>query len=78
MVNAFFPEYTEKTLAARPVGAKRAVFFQYPVKVLTKALTKVVFPVPAYPFNRNSCPGSFLYKKSVIFSMAMCCPSVGI
>ena len=43
-----------KYLAARPVGASKMLFCFSSAIVLTKAPTKDVLPVPAYPFSSKS------------------------
>ena len=53
MVNACFFEYPDKTLAALPVGASNELLFDTTDKLFTSVETKVVFPVPAYPFNKK-------------------------
>ena len=53
MVLANFLEYFDNTLAALPVGAIRTDRFPIAGNDFTNVETKVVFPVPAYPFSIN-------------------------
>ena len=57
MVNACFFEYPDKTLAALPVGASNELLFATTDKLFTSVETKVVFPVPAYPFSKKTVLG---------------------
>ena len=66
------------TLAALPVGAiKTELIFTFQ-RLLTKVATKVVFPVPANPFNRNT--SSFFPSKTKLASLlrASPCFKVGV
>ena len=49
MVWAGCPAFSEKTFAARPVGAMSCTFCPSRTSVLTKVLANSVFPVPAEP-----------------------------
>ena len=78
MVCALLPEYDEKTLAARPVGASSVVFLSNCCIVRTRAEMSEVFPVPAYPQRRNTLRSSSEKRKSARLSIAFSCSAVGV
>src|SRR5690606_23922284 len=65
------------TLAARPVGARRTDLFCSVGSILTNALMIVVFPVPAYPFNRKQVSVRKVVRNSSKREKASRCCSVG-
>jgi hypothetical protein len=54
IVKALWDAYSEKTLAALPVGAIRIVFCFSESIIFTVAPSMVVLPVPAYPFRSKT------------------------
>ena len=69
-------EYFERTFAALPVGANKTDRLFTEDKLLTNAAIKVVFPVPAYPFNKKILPVLIDVVKSEINSTIFFCSLV--
>ena len=77
MVAASNPAYIESTLAARPVGAISTKGMSKSMQVCTKAATKVVLPVPAYPLSKKVARSVDEPKKVPNLPMASSCWGVG-
>ena len=78
MVLADFLEYFPKTLAALPVGAIRTERFPKTGRDFTKVETRVVFPVPAYPFSIKIERFPIVPTKSAILVNNSSCSLVGV
>ena len=77
MVNAACPAYSEKTLAARPVGASSTSFCPSVVIAFTMAAASVVLPVPAEPRITMTASGWRSVMNRAKVSMASFCSAVG-
>jgi hypothetical protein len=78
MVDAFLLEYLAKTLAALPVGASKTERFPTEGSDLTSADISVVFPVPAYPFNKKILLLPIVEINSLKFKSTFFCSFVGL
>ena len=78
MVDADFLEYLASTFAALPVGAINTERFPKMDNDFTNVETKVVFPVPAYPFNIKTPLLPMVATKSEISEIILSCSLVGL
>ena len=78
MVLAAFLEYFPNTFAALPVGAISTERFPRTGNDFTKVETRVVFPVPAYPFNIKIERFPIVATKSAISVNNSSCSLVGV
>ena len=73
IVEALYPVFSRKTLAARPVGAIRETFLPSPCSSGIRLFIIVVLPVPAYPFRiKMDCSLSFA-KLIMQVKASFCC-----
>ena len=76
MVEAGMPVRSRMILAARPVDAKSLNTSSRSFSSSTNELSKVVLPVPAYPFRMNTFLSDSM--KSLNWSNALCCELVSV
>ncbi|CAI8252275.1 MAG: Uncharacterised protein [Cryomorphaceae bacterium] len=78
IVLADFLEYFPKTFAALPVGAMSTERFPSTGNDFTKVATKVVFPVPAYPFSIYMLLLPIVLTNSAMSVIRVSCSDVGV